>query len=448
VKSVKISKSRSNIAAQLEVLTSFDLQTIDAEQQQIERLLVEREALFSATRGNIFKRLYEAANELVSTGIWAFDNKCPLCESDIQTSISEQINELLNQYKAAADKIREINELWQSSEWKKFIIAFETTRQLGIPLNERTHASLEVNFTSGNITRGDLTAAIQWTSVNAAKITSLYEAAQAEKIILEKELPASLVQLTEQVEYGRQFKEALRLYHDNQSKEANLQARIDIRRRWGKFILQATSLFADSESNCPNTNIGIDTDYKSMFAEIMKVDDVVPDLLRVNEREDLHVQLSDFHGQHRLSARALLSESFRNALAISVFLAAAMKHSGTPRFVVLDDITSSFDAGHQFFLMELIRTKLQQPKNPDGLQFIILSHDSLLEKYFDRLSISTDWCHNRLQGSLLWICVTQAPRCRSLRSTISLCCLRDKSHKQVIFIRQYLEYKLQQYQTM
>jgi len=432
--------------AALEVLTSFDLQTIDAEQQQIERLLVEREALFSATRGNIFKRLYEAANELVSTGIWAFDNKCPLCESDIQTSISEQINELLNQYKAAADKIREINELWQSSEWKKFIIAFETTRQLGIPLNERTHASLEVNFTSGNITRGDLTAAIQWTSVNAAKITSLYEAAQAEKIILEKELPASLVQLTEQVEYGRQFKEALRLYHDNQSKEANLQARIDIRRRWGKFILQATSLFADSESTLSQTRIsGIDTDYKSMFAEIMKVDDVVPDLLRVNEREDLHVQLSDFHGQHRLSARALLSESFRNALAISVFLAAAMKHSGTPRFVVLDDITSSFDAGHQFFLMELIRTKLQQPKNPDGLQFIILSHDSLLEKYFDRLSSSTDWCHNRLQGSPpLGSVLHQAQGADHLRSTITSLLSAGQISQAGHLIRQYLEYKLQQ----
>ena len=35
--------------------------------------------------------------------------------------------------------------------------------------------------------------------------------------------------------------------------------------------------------------------------------------------------------------------------------------------------------------MELIRTKLQQPNNPNGLQFIILSHDGLLEKYFDRL---------------------------------------------------------------
>src|SRR3546814_9486818 len=111
----------------------------------------------------------------------------------------------------------------------------------------------------------------------------------------------------------------------------------------------------------------------------MKVADVVPELQRADGREDLHVQLSDFHGQRRLSARALLSESYRNALAIAVFLAAAAKHSGVPRFVVLDDVTSSFDAGHQYFLMELIRTKLQQPKNAKGLQFIIRSEEHTSE---------------------------------------------------------------------
>src|SRR3546814_16264595 len=86
-----------------------------------------------------------------------------------------------------------------------------------------------------------------------------------------------------------------------------------------------------------------------MFRGIMKVADVVPELQRADGREDLHVQLSDFHGQRRLSARALLSESYRNALAIAVFLAAAAKHSGVPRFVVLDDVPSSFDSGHKYF---------------------------------------------------------------------------------------------------
>ena len=66
--------------------------------------------------------------------------------------------------------------------------------------------------------------------------------------------------------------------------------------------------------------------------------------------------------------------------------------------MVLDDVTSSFDAGHQFALMDALRTLLQYGAAPDGLQFIILSHDTSLEKYFDKLNGTTDWHHQKLQG--------------------------------------------------
>ena len=56
-----------------------------------------------------------------------------------------------------------------------------------------------------------------------------------------------------------------------------------------------------------------------MIEDIMQVGDVVPDLQRADNKEALNVELSDFHGQRKLSACALLSESYRNALAISVF---------------------------------------------------------------------------------------------------------------------------------
>ena len=182
-----------------------------------------------------------------------------------------------------------------------------------------------------------------------------------------------------------------------------------------------------------------------MFKDIMQVGDVVPDLQRADEKQDLHVQLSDFHGQHKLSARALLSESYRNALAISVFLAAAQKHTGVPRFVVLDDVTSSFDAGHQYFLMELIRTKLQYPKNATGLQFIVLSHDGLLEKYFDRLGGTAGWHHNKLQGSPpMGAVLNQTQGADRLKTTIAMLLSAGQVSEAEPLIRQYLEYKLQQ----
>lgn len=441
----ELEKSIESIAA-LEVLVVHDLPTIAAEQKKITTLIDERDKLLAATCGDLFKRLYESASEVILKGVWTEDEKCPLCESELSSSISGHVNQQLAQYADVATKIAEIRDTWQASAWKKCLSAHETEAPLSVEQQNRLLPMLDGKFSSGDISKDDLVAAVNWTTDLTGKVAGTLKTTRDRKEVLEKELPPSLVQLTEQVEHGRQFKEALTLYRDNQREEATQQARLDIRERWKTFISKATATFADAEAALSKARIkGIDAEYKSMFSEIMHVGDVVPDLRRANDREDLHVQLSDFHGQHRLSARALLSESYRNALAISVFLAAALKHSGAPRFVVLDDVTSSFDAGHQLSLMELIRAKLQQPQNSDGLQFIILSHDGMLEKYFDRLGDKPGWHHNKLQGSSpMGAIMHQAQDADRLKTAITSFLSAGQVAQAEPLIRQYLEYKLQQ----
>lgn len=441
----ELEKTIESIAA-LEALAICDLPAIAADQDKIDALIDERERLLASTRGDLFKRLYESAKDLISKGVWTAEEKCPLCESDLSSTISGHVNAQLAQYEDAAAKTTDIRSTWQTSEWKKSLSAYEMAAALDIQPQNRQLTTLNGKFLSGDVSKDELVAAIKWTAELAEKVAGNLQVARERKEALEKELPPSLVQLTEQVEYGRQFKEALKLYRDNQKEEAAQQLRLDIRERWRAFISAATSLFAEAESALSKTRInGIDGEYKSMFREIMQIGDIVPDLHRADDREDLHVQLSDFHGQHRLSARALLSESYRNALAISVFLAAALKHSGAPRFVVLDDVTSSFDAGHQYFLMELIRNKLQQPKKSDGLQFIILSHDGLLEKYFDRLGCTADWRHNKLQGSPpMGAILHQAQGADRIKTTVVSLLSAGQVSQAEPLIRQYLEYKLQQ----
>ena len=441
----ELGKIIESIAA-LEALAVHDLAAIATEQQKIGALIDERDKLLASTRGDLFKRLYESASEVISDGAWTEDEKCPLCESKLSSSISGHVNEQLAQYADAAAKIAEISDSWQAFAWKKCLSAHETAAPLAVEPQNRQVSALDRKFTSGDFSKDDLTAAVKWTSDLTGKVAGTLKVAQDRKAVLEMELPPSLVQLTEQVEYGRQFKDALKLYRNHQQEEAAQQARLDIRERWKKFISKATAVFADSEAALSKARIkGIDAEYKLMFREIMKVGDVVPDLRRADDREDLHVQLSDFHGQHGLSAQALLSESYRNALAISVFLAAALKHSGAPRFVVLDDVTSSFDAGHQYFLMELIRTKLQQPQYADGLQFIILSHDGLLEKYFDRLGGTPGWHHSKLQGSPpMGAILHQTQGADRLKTTIASLLSAGQMSEAEPLIRQYLEYKLQQ----
>ncbi len=432
--------------ASLESLATHDLAKTQDDKTQIESLVDARDAMLAKTRGDLFKRLYDSAHAVIDKGAWAHDNKCPLCEQGFGGSISAHIDAQLTQYTEAASKAMEIKDVWSASAWKTLLSAYESTAAMKVDQAARRLTAIDGKFSSGDIAKADLIDTIAWTERLVADCGTKLQTLRDKKAELEKELPASLVQLTEQVEYGRQFKEALERYREKQKEEAAIQARLDVRERWRKFITTVTTRFSDAEAELSKAKIAdIDADYKDMFRGIMNVADVVPQLQRADGREDLHVQLSDFHGQHRLSAGALLSESYRNALAISVFLAAAAKHSGVPRFVVLDDVTSSFDAGHQYFLMELIRTRLQQPNNPNGLQFIILSHDGLLEKYFDRLGGTTDWHHNKLQGSPpMGAILSQTQGADRLRNTINTLLSAGQISQAEPLIRQYLEFKLQQ----
>ena len=441
----ELEQTIDSIAA-LEALAVHDLDAARAEQRMIGALVDERDKLLDSTRGGLFKCLYESAREVILKGAWTDDEKCPLCESKLSSSITGHVNEQLAQYADVAAKIDKIGDTWQASAWKKCLSAHETVEALAVEPQNRQLQVLDAKCGEGGISKDDLGAAVKWTSDLTGRVAGVLKAAQLRKAELKEELPSSLVQLAEQVGYGRQFKEQLKLFRDNQQEEATQQARLDIRESWKNFISRVTTTFADAEAAMSKARIeSIDAELKSNFIEIMHIDDVVPDLRRKDHREDLDVQLSNFHGQHGLSARALLSESYRNAFAISVFLAAALKHSGASRFVVLDDVTSSFDAGHQYFLMELIRTKLQQPQNAGGLQFIVLSHDGLLEKYFDQLDGEPGWYHNKLQGSPpMGAILHQAQGADRLRTTIASHLSAGQVSQAESLIRQYLEYRLQQ----
>ena len=430
----------------LEALGTHDAKAIGEEQEKIKALVTERDALLAATRGDLFEKLYSAAQDVVESDAWANDAQCPLCESELQSSISTHIKDQLTQYADTAAKAKELGELWEGSAWRQCLSDHEVAEALGVVPEDRILAGLDTKMKSGQVSETDASAAIARTGALTKLAPDLLTKAQERKTKLEAELPSSLVQLTEQVEYGRQFKDALAGYQEGQSEEAKQQAKLDIRERWKTFVSKASSRFATAEGALSKAKISdIDAEYKSMYKDIMQVGDVVPDLQRADDKEDLNVELSDFHGQSKLSARALLSESYRNALAISVFLAAAMKHSGAPRFVVLDDVTSSFDAGHQFYLMELIRTKLQHPQNTDGLQFIILSHDGLLEKYFDIQGGTANWHHNKLQGSPpMGDILHQAQGADRLKTRVITLLSAGQINEAEPIVRQYLEYKLQQ----
>ena len=89
---------------------------------------------------------------------------------------------------------------------------------------------------------------------------------------------------------------------------------------------------------------------------------------------------------------------------------------------------------------------MQASAAADGLQFIVLSHDTLLEKYFDKTaSEQVGWHHQRLQGAAptgnVYASQLDANRLKNLATTHLQAGQVDIGQP---FVRQYLEFKLSQ----
>ena len=177
--------------AKLEALAIHNLSAIQTEQQKLNTLLDERDTLLAATRGDLLKRLYESAQTVIEKGVWTEDKQCPLCESQLASSIGDHIGGQLTQYKDAAAKAVEIKEFWQASSWKSCLSAYEEATPLSIETQSRKLTGLNTKFASGDISKDDLAEAVKWTTDLTAKVPTLLQGLGDRKAKLEAELPVS-----------------------------------------------------------------------------------------------------------------------------------------------------------------------------------------------------------------------------------------------------------------
>ena len=175
---------------------------------------------------------------------------------------------------------------------------------------------------------------------------------------LEKSLPESMVTVTRLVSTAKQAAADLTTYKELVPRLEEARKQLKRRKEWESFINKAHRDFAAAESTwIRNRQQKIAAAYQKMHDMVTRNPDVVPDFDRPANSERLHLRLSQFYGLTDLSANTLLQESYCNAIAISIFSSTALECPTTARFIVLDDITSSFDGGHQFNLMEILRNR-------------------------------------------------------------------------------------------
>ena len=373
--------------------------TEEVERKELRGLLESRVAALAETKGAVFRRLYSTVQNLYDDRIWTDPLLCPACDSALSEQLPQRIAEKLQQYKDADESLNLVRSKWRESRWPQRLKNLEDTAAMEIPPPTRQSAVFSTKFTGPEPSMADLDSAIAFLEGLERARNAKLAAFRAQKDKLEKELPPSLVSLTEQVEHASDLQVAIRELESTNQKVAELAASLGLRSAWADFIGAASDEFAQAEVRLSTAKTSaLQKDYGEMYEQVTNNPEIVPLLKKSGTSEELHLRLERFYGLADLSAATLLPESYRNALAICIYLAAALRSTSTARFIVLDDVTSSFDAGHQWSLMELIRTKIAYPANPSGPQIIILSHDGLLEKYFDIMATESKWHHQRLQG--------------------------------------------------
>ncbi len=418
----------------------------EAEQAALQDLCKAKEAAFAATKGPSFQDLYNAVRRVFDDGSWNHPNVCPACESTAAESPYAMAMHQLQHYQVVEELVVQLKDAWKSSVWPGRLLKLETKLVKPADVSNNQHGRIHTAMASGSGTEADLDAGIARLKVmEAARIARLQEL-KAQKSLIEGSLPPSLVTLIEQVEGAKRIKAALTEISKVSDTVAKATVKLATRKRWKTFVDGACKIFEEAEARLSEKLIsGMTTQYKAMYAKIAGGAPIVPSLQQNKDSIDLHLRLEKFFTLSNTAATPLLSESYRNAIAIAIFLSAALQRKPTARFIILDDVTSSFDAGHQFELMEVLRTMVGLPVKVDGLQVIVLSHDGLLEKYFDKLNSSKEWNHQHLQrlppfGTMM----VQAQGAERLKASAEKFLNAGQTKEASPLLRQHLEFRLVQ----
>ena len=429
--------------ADLKILVPAETEPV--ERNTILRLASERDSAMAEVGSLALRELYERASAVVDDAAWTDPNQCPVCDTKLGMRIADHLRARIAQYSAADEANVNLAAAVDAADSIAQLGRLESAAPLSVAAADRLYGSVTQAASDHALATTALMNALGRLDELEHKRLGEIARLESERAEIERKLPPSLVAVSKMLASAKQFCDAISAYTGASDALAKVKKDLELRQRWQSFIVGACDAFSAAEARLANTRIAtIQTEYQGLFADLVRGGpDVQPTLERAAGTENVDLKLSNFHGLSDINARAVLSESYRNAVAAAIFLSAARRYNGAPRFIVLDDITSSFDAGHQFSLMEAIRTKLQQPANPNGLQFIILSHDTALEKYFDKQNGSADWCHQKLQGmppiGRVMISAQEADRLKVQAENLLRTGQVDLGAP---FVRQYLEYKL------
>jgi len=402
-------------------------------------IVTRRDAAVALTAGDLLNELYRVTEKVLTSGSWGNPDVCPACERPGDGAVLDLVQARIAEYEKVDDETQAAMTAWATNGWLDLSPLFSAH------LEQADAAQAKALCAKG--AKGELSVA-EFASLSgfrvslAPRLKTLAAEAQTEADELAKALPPSLVAATTAVETARRLQTAWRDAAQQETIRAAAATQEDRIVRLKTFVDGANTAFAVAESAMATERLEkVLPVCRNLFKAIMG-QSVVPSLAKRAGTEDLAISLSAFWSLQDVSAQALLSESFRNGFAVSVYLAAASLYGGAPKFMILDDVTSSLDAGHQLNLVDVIRLQFARPRVADGPQIILLSHDTMLEKLFNSHNGSTEWQHQRLEGTPQMAVLLQSGAINKVRDGTNDLLNQGRAADAAPFIRQYLEYQL------
>jgi hypothetical protein len=332
-----------------------------------------RDAALLQTQGDVFRQLYGLSETILSDPAWENPALCPTCDRAGDGSVLDHVRSKLAAFDTVEQTSKAVSEAWSTKGWNQ-LDALETLARL--PEEPAALADARTSGAEGRLSAATARALADWVELLVARANAKVEALVQAKDALERSLPEKLTAVVEKAEAARRLQSNLRDLRTAKGEFEAVSAELARITRVKAFLDTASGAFATAESNAGARRLAaIEPATRSIFAAIM-FSDVVPALKKRVGSEDLSISLAEFWSLTDVSAQAVLSESYRNAFAISVYLAAASLYGGGAKFLILDDVTSSFDSGHQFHLMNVIKSQFARPAVAAGPQVILLSHDT------------------------------------------------------------------------
>lgn len=281
-----------------------------------------REAALAETAGEVFQEFYGLAEKIISDEKWPGAQHCPACGDERETSVLDKVKAKLAQYEAVMTATKAVADAWADGEWEDRI----ALERLALVDGE----TLAIKGTSKLASEGAL--GTKNAKTLKERLAILRERAKAkraalatERAALEKELPPSLVTVTTAIEGAKRLQKEwkeLASAEDDLGREKEHAERVE---RLKGFLDAASEAFARAEADLASTRLKkVLPRCQDLFKNVM-FSPVVPGLSKPEGREDLAIRLEEFWGIRDVSAQALLSESYRNAFAVSVYLADAIQ---------------------------------------------------------------------------------------------------------------------------